>query len=119
MQMYISLKDSCANGFKKWADTHQPEIKHDLRASGGNGLARCHGRGLALDCDPFPLRTRVEAGKRVELGDHDGPFRNRLGSLEMGRGRCLFPHRFREQPHISTGQYAWIGLCAALIRLIE
>ena len=37
--MYISLKDSCANGFKKWADTHQPEIKHDLRASGGNGLA--------------------------------------------------------------------------------
>jgi hypothetical protein len=39
MQMYISLKDSCANGFKKWADTHQPEIKHDLLASGGNGLA--------------------------------------------------------------------------------
>jgi hypothetical protein len=37
--MYISLKDSCANGFKKWADTHQPEIKYDLRASGGNGLA--------------------------------------------------------------------------------
>ena len=32
--MYISLKVSCANGFKKWADTHQPEIKYDLRASG-------------------------------------------------------------------------------------
>ena len=88
--MYISLKDSCANGFKKWADTHQPEIKHDLRASGGNGLARCHGRGLALDCDPFPLRTRVEARKRVELGDLDGPFRNRLGSLEMGEGDVFF-----------------------------
>jgi hypothetical protein len=33
--MYISLKDSCANGFRKWADAHQPEIKNDLRASGG------------------------------------------------------------------------------------
>jgi hypothetical protein len=37
--MYISLKDSCAKGFKKWADAHQPEIKNDLRASRGNGLA--------------------------------------------------------------------------------
>jgi len=36
--MYISLKDSCAKGFKKWADTHQPEIKNDLRASRGNRL---------------------------------------------------------------------------------
>jgi hypothetical protein len=35
--MYISLKDSCTNGFEKWADTHQP-VDH-LRASGGNGLA--------------------------------------------------------------------------------
>ena len=33
--MYISLKDSCAKGFRKWADAHQPEIKNDLRASGG------------------------------------------------------------------------------------
>ena len=32
--MYISLKDSCANGFRKWADAHQPEMKNDLRASG-------------------------------------------------------------------------------------
>jgi hypothetical protein len=31
--MYISLKDSCANGFRKWADAHQPEIKNDLRTS--------------------------------------------------------------------------------------
>jgi hypothetical protein len=37
--MYISLKDSCAKGFKRWADAHQPEIKNDLRASRGNGLA--------------------------------------------------------------------------------
>ena len=39
--MYISLKDSCAKGFKKWADAHQPEIeiKNDLGASGRNGLA--------------------------------------------------------------------------------
>ena len=32
--MYISLKDSCAKGFNKWADAYQPEIKNDLRASG-------------------------------------------------------------------------------------
>jgi hypothetical protein len=32
--MYISLKDSCAKGFRKWADAHQPEMKNDLRASG-------------------------------------------------------------------------------------
>jgi hypothetical protein len=37
--MYISLKDSCAKGFRKWADAYQPEIKNDLRASRGNGLA--------------------------------------------------------------------------------
>jgi hypothetical protein len=36
--MYISLKDSCANGFRKWADAHQLEIKNDLRASGGKRL---------------------------------------------------------------------------------
>ena len=38
--MYISLKDSCANGFRKWADAHQPEIKNDLRASGGRLVCR-------------------------------------------------------------------------------
>jgi hypothetical protein len=37
--MFISLKDSCAKGFKKWADAHQPEIKSDLAASERNGLA--------------------------------------------------------------------------------
>ena len=37
--MYISLKDSCANGFRKWADAHQPEIKNDLRAGGGRLVA--------------------------------------------------------------------------------
>jgi hypothetical protein len=37
--MFISLKDSCAKGFKKWADAHQPEIKNDLAASERNGLA--------------------------------------------------------------------------------
>jgi hypothetical protein len=36
--MYISLKDSCAKGFNKWANARQPEIKNDLRESGGNGL---------------------------------------------------------------------------------
>ena len=37
--MYISLKDSCSKGFKKWADAHQPEIKNDLGAAGRNQLA--------------------------------------------------------------------------------
>jgi hypothetical protein len=30
--MYISLKDSCAKGFKKWADAHQPEIKNGRKS---------------------------------------------------------------------------------------
>ena len=38
--MYISLKDSCANGFRKWADAHQPDIKNDLRASGGRMVSQ-------------------------------------------------------------------------------
>ena len=37
--MNISLKDSCAKGFNKWANTHQSEIKNSLDPSGGNGLA--------------------------------------------------------------------------------
>jgi len=36
--MYISLKDSCAKGFNKWADAYQPEIKNGLGASRGSGL---------------------------------------------------------------------------------
>ena len=36
--MYISLKDSCAKGFRRWADAHQPEIKNDLRANEGSRL---------------------------------------------------------------------------------
>ena len=27
--MYISLADSCAKGFRKWADTHQPDDSND------------------------------------------------------------------------------------------
>jgi hypothetical protein len=37
--MYISLKDSHAKGYNKWADAHQPEIKNNFRISVGNGLA--------------------------------------------------------------------------------
>jgi hypothetical protein len=33
--MYISLRDSCTKGFKKWSDAHQPEIKNDVRAGEG------------------------------------------------------------------------------------
>ena len=36
--MYISLRDSCTNGFKKWSDAHQPEIKNDVRAGEDEGV---------------------------------------------------------------------------------
>ena len=36
--MYISLRDSCAKGFKKWSDAHQPEIENDIRAGEGDGV---------------------------------------------------------------------------------
>jgi hypothetical protein len=35
--MYISLEDSCAKGFKKWADVHQPEKLDGARAAAGEG----------------------------------------------------------------------------------
>jgi hypothetical protein len=34
--MYISLKDSCAKGFNKWANTYQPEIRNDLGTNNGS-----------------------------------------------------------------------------------
>jgi hypothetical protein len=36
--MYISPRDSCAQGVKKWSDTHQPEINKDVCAAEGYGL---------------------------------------------------------------------------------
>ncbi len=36
-EMYISLADSRAKGFVKWADTHQPERLGDARAGAGEG----------------------------------------------------------------------------------
>jgi hypothetical protein len=36
--MYISLKDSCAKGFKKWSDAQQPEINKDVCAGEGYGV---------------------------------------------------------------------------------
>ena len=35
--MYISLEDSRANGFRKWADAHQPERLGDARTGAGEG----------------------------------------------------------------------------------
>jgi hypothetical protein len=35
--MYISLADSRAKGFMKWADAHQPERLGDARARAGEG----------------------------------------------------------------------------------
>jgi hypothetical protein len=37
--MCISLKDSCAKGFNKWANTYQPEIKNDLGTNNGSVAA--------------------------------------------------------------------------------
>jgi hypothetical protein len=34
--MYISLADSLAQGFRKWADAHPPDSKIDDHASGGD-----------------------------------------------------------------------------------
>jgi hypothetical protein len=41
--MYISLKDSCAEGFRKWSDAQQPEINKpeinkDVCAGEGDGV---------------------------------------------------------------------------------
>jgi hypothetical protein len=36
--MYISPRDSCAKGFKKWSDAHQPEINKDVCAGEGYGV---------------------------------------------------------------------------------
>jgi len=36
--MYISPRDNCAKGFKKWSDAHQPEINEDVRAGEGYGV---------------------------------------------------------------------------------
>jgi hypothetical protein len=30
--MYISLKDSCTKGSRKWSDVYEPEINKDIRA---------------------------------------------------------------------------------------
>jgi hypothetical protein len=35
--MYISLADSRAKGFMKWADAHQPDRLGDARAGAGEG----------------------------------------------------------------------------------
>jgi len=35
--MYISLANSRAKGFMKWADAHQPERLGDARAGAGEG----------------------------------------------------------------------------------
>jgi hypothetical protein len=35
--MYVSLADSRANGFVKWADAHQPEKLGDARDGAGEG----------------------------------------------------------------------------------
>jgi hypothetical protein len=43
--MYISPRDSCAKGFKKWSDAHQPEINKDVRAGESYGV-------VATDPDP-------------------------------------------------------------------
>ena len=54
--MYISLKDSCANGFRRWADAHQPES-----ASGGSRLV-----GASPDQDS-PVMTSLEQPHRPWL----------------------------------------------------
>ena len=97
--MYISLRESCAKGFKKWADAHQPEIKNDLGASRRNGLA-----AASPDHDNLAMTSLERAASsmaRAGRGDavkhippsplHDfalpSPFRRRQREIVQGARR--------------------------------
>ena len=52
--MYISLADSRANGFAKWADAHQPEKLADARDGAGEATviaARALARGATTTAE--------------------------------------------------------------------
>jgi integrase len=48
-----------------------------------------------------PVQFEITEQTRSAVGEW-------LAALDTGRGRYLFPSRFREQPHLSTRQYARI-----------
>jgi integrase len=48
-----------------------------------------------------PVQFEITEQTRAALGEW-------LAAVAAGRGECLFPARFREQPHLSTRQYARI-----------
>lgn len=54
--MYISLADSLAKGFRKWADVHQPDNKIDDHASGGDAAVIAN-----LDADDAVLTPSERA----------------------------------------------------------
>jgi hypothetical protein len=69
--MYISLKDSCAKGFKKWSDAQQPEINKDVCAGEGYGVvATDHDLdNRAMTSPELPHRPWLSRGRRREESD--------------------------------------------------
>ena len=63
--MYISLKDSCSKGFNKWSDAHQPEIKKDVLADGGDEVVAA---GAGLDNRRCVAQAASSATARTRPG---------------------------------------------------
>ena len=59
--MYICLKDSCAKGFNKWANTYEPEIKNDL-GTNGSAAASPDQDNLVMTSLEGPHRPRLVLG---------------------------------------------------------
>jgi hypothetical protein len=85
--MYISLKDSCAKGFRKWADAHQLEIKNDLRASGGNRLV------AASSDQDSPAMTSLERSSSSVARAGRGDAIKQVPPSSPGRSRVAAPER--------------------------
>ncbi|MGB9650096.1 MAG: hypothetical protein WCB44_34050 [Stellaceae bacterium] len=57
--MYISLKESCTKGFRKWSDVYQPEInKPEINKPEINKDVRADQGDREVDADP-DLNNRV------------------------------------------------------------
>jgi hypothetical protein len=74
--MYISLADSRANGFVKWANAHQPEKLGDARDGAGEGgviAARVLAQGATT-----PAGQPHRRSKAKKSGKQGFPFETRF-----------------------------------------